>query len=186
MNPREQKGFSIIELMMVILIMSVIIALAMPSALNSARAYRLHADASGIASQLNIARFRATSQYTPYRMNFDTTNNLWTMDRLNGGYASPTAELSPVTLSTNITFVTTDPFTAKPGTVSNTAMSTAINFNTRGLPVDATSTPPGMPTANSVVYLKNENGLYDAVTVSLGGQVAVWTYSRATSKWVER
>jgi hypothetical protein len=63
-----------------------------------------------------------------------------------------------------------------------TAGSTAIYFNTRGLPVDSS----GVTYNNSVIYLANDNNLYDAVTVSLGGKVSIWNYSQGTAAWVAR
>lgn len=173
-----------VELLIVLAIMGVIAAIAVPQALNFAKAYRLHAVASSIASQLNVTRFRATSQYSPYRMNFNTSGSSFTMDRLNSSYSSPVTEFGAQTLPTGISFLTTCPVSAKPGTISSTfsGISSSIFFNTRGLPVDSTGTPSN----NNVIYIKNQDDLYDAVTVTLGGQIQSWNYSPGTSSWLAR
>lgn len=172
-----------LELLVVISIIGIIAVMALPSAYTFVKGYRLHADASAIASQLNVTRFRATSQFTPYRLSIPPGTNLFEMDRLNTTYGSPTSEVA-FGLSQGISFLTTCPVSAKPGNIpsSFTAGSTAVYFNTRGLPVNSTGTPSN----NNVIYLKNDNDLYDAVTVSLGGRITVWNYNVATTTWVAR
>lgn len=180
---RNNSGFSMLELLVVISIIGIIAVMALPSAYNFVKGYRLHADASAIASQLNVTRFRAASQFTPYRLSVSTSANLFNMDRMNTTYSSPTPEVT-LGLSQGISFLTTCPVSAKPGNIpsSFTASSTTVYFNTRGLPVNTT----GTPTNNNVIYLKNDNDLYDAVTVSLGGRITVWNYNVATTTWVRR
>jgi prepilin-type N-terminal cleavage/methylation domain-containing protein len=181
--PKKNTGFSMLELLIVIAIIGVIAAFALPSAINFVKAYKLHADASAIASQLNVTRFRATSQYTPYRLHVTAASGLFRMDRLGTDYTSSYTEIS-LGLSQGDSFLTSCPVSVKPGTIpsSFSTASTDIYFNTRGLPVDSSKTP----TDNNVIYLKNQNNLYDAITVSLGGRITVWGYSTTTSTWVAR
>lgn len=172
-----------LELLIVIAIMGVIAAFALPNAINFVKSYRLHADASAIASQLNLARFRATSQYTPYRLRIDVANRLFCRERLSSSYSSPyTEEAYP--LQVGNTFLSADPATARPGTLDSSfsGASTSIYFNTRGLPVDST----GTPTNSNVFYLQNNGNLNDAVTVSLGGRITIWNYSVGLGAWAPR
>jgi prepilin-type N-terminal cleavage/methylation domain-containing protein len=180
---KKSSAFSMLELLIVIAIIGIIAAFALPSATTFVKGYRLHADASAIASQLNVTRFRATSQYTPYRVNVTASSGLYSMDRMSTTYASPASEII-LGLSQGITFLTACPVSVKPGTIPSTvtAGSSAIYFNTRGLPVDTSGTPTNI----NVVYLKNDNDLYDAVTVSLGGRITVWNYNQASSTWIAR
>ena len=172
-----------LELLIVIAIIGIIAAFALPSAWNFVKGYRLHTDASAIASQLNVTRFRATSQFTPYRLSVTASTGTYSMDRMNTTYASPASEVS-LGLSQGISFLTTCPVSVKPGNIPSgvTAGSTAVYFNTRGLPVDTT----GTPTNTNVFYLKNVDNLYDAITVSLGGRITVWNYNVATTTWIAR
>ncbi len=183
---RNNSGFSMLELLVVISIIGIIAVMALPSAYTFVKGYRLHADASALASQLNVTRFRAASQFTPYRLSVSTGANLFNMDRMNTPtppYGSPSTEVS-LGLSQGISFLATCPVSAKPGNIpsSFTASSTTVYFNTRGLPVNNMGTPMN----NNVIYLKNDNDLYDAVTVSLGGRITVWNYNVATTTWVRR
>ena len=180
---QKNQGFSMLELLVVIAIIGVIAAFALPSALTFVKGYRLHADASAIAAQLNVTRFRSTSQYKPYRLSVDVAAGSTSRQRLSTTYASPQTEESQL-LQRGVRFLATCPVSAKPGSIGSsvTAASSAIYFNTRGLPVDSTGTTYN----NNVFYLANDNDLYDAVTVSLGGKVTIWNYNQTTSTWVSR
>ena len=172
---REDRGFSLLELLVVIIILAIVAAFAIPSALNSLRAYKLHSDAAALASQMNVARFRATSQYTPYRLTIDVADRTYTVERLNTSYGSPTAELGPVNVYGGNTFTTTNPGgSIYPGTLTGGTGVTNFYFNTRGMPVDSS----GSPVANggTVIYLTNSAGLTDAIVALVGGRIGVYNW----------
>jgi prepilin-type N-terminal cleavage/methylation domain-containing protein len=81
-----RAGFSLIEILVVMLIMAIITMIALPSALNSLKGYRLHSDATAIASYLNVARMKAASQFAPYRLVVypNTVPSSYVMERLCG------------------------------------------------------------------------------------------------------
>ena len=62
------RGFTLVEMMVVVVIISTVSVFAIPQAMIAVRGYRLHASASAVASQLSVTRYRATSQFTPYRL----------------------------------------------------------------------------------------------------------------------
>jgi len=175
-----------LEILVVVAIIGIIAAFALPGALNFVKGYRLHANASAIAAQLNVTRFRATSQYTPYRLRVDAGAGSTIRERLSTAYGSAQAEESQF-LDRGVRFLSACPVSAKPGTIGSsvTAASSSVYFNTRGLPVVPVS-GSGISNNNNVIYLANDNDLYDAVTVSLGGKVTIWNYSVGTSAWVAR
>ncbi len=199
--PKKDSGFSMLELLLVMLVLVIIIATGLPQALTAVKGYRLHSDAAAVASQLNVARFRATSQYAPYSLTVDVTNNQFSMQRLCGPTLSsvdsnctgsaylPRSTTQPdsitLPLATQDSFTTTNPGgTTYPGTITGGSASTTFYFNTRGMPVDGSGNP--VSNGGGVIYLTNTNNLTDAVVVSVGGRISVYNWSPSTTTWVAR
>ncbi|MBZ5563304.1 MAG: prepilin-type N-terminal cleavage/methylation domain-containing protein [Acidobacteriia bacterium] len=203
----RDQGFTISELLIAILIMGIVAAFAIPQAYSALKAYRLHADAASIAGQLNVTRFRATSQFAPYRLNLisTTTPSTFTMERLNGNatsnndsncssstnsayfpYSTASIEGGTQYLSSEDTFTTTNPGGSSnyPGTVTGGTPPTKVYFNTRGMPVNCDGTP--IANGGVVVYVKNRDNLTDAVVVSVGGRIAQYQWSSTQNKWISR
>jgi len=202
----RQQGFSILELVAALLIMGIIVALALPTALSTVRDYRVNSDATAIATYLNAVRMRAASQYAPYRLNIqDPTQGTGTysMERLCGSTqssvdASCTGPYQPYTtrvidLGTQYLNAGDSFSSCRPSGVTVFPLSTITTdpsgcptlmqfyFNTRGLPVDSSGNV--LANGGNVVYIQNQNKLTDAVTVSLGGNVAIWTWSPGKHAW---
>jgi Tfp pilus assembly protein FimT len=190
-------------------VISVIVALALPRVTTTLRDYRLHSDGTEIATYLNVARMKAASQYAPYRLNIqDPTQGLGTysLEKLCGDTASSvdsncTSAYNPFTtrqidqgtqyLNTGDTFsscrpagVTAFPLSAVTSNPSGCPTLLQFYFNTRGSPVDSSGNI--LTNGGNVVYIQNQSNLIDAVTVSLGGNVAVWTWSPGQSTWTLR
>jgi prepilin-type N-terminal cleavage/methylation domain-containing protein len=207
---KTSRGFSLMELMVVLLLMAIVIAIALPSAINSLKDYRLHADATALASYLNVARMKAASQYAPYRLVVNIASGTYTMEEMCGakttsddsactgsGPSPAYIPLSTPKLSGGLQYmdrgVTLS--SCRPALVTGTLYPGEITtdlspcpdplymyFNTRGSPVANDGGVIG--NGGDVLYLKSQNGLVDAVTVSLGGRVSVSTWSG--SAWVVR
>lgn len=199
---QRDSGFSMLELLVVILIMGVIVAMAIPGAITAVKAYRLHSDAGAVSAQMNVTRFRATSQNAPYRLNLitSTTPQTYTMERLCGNtpssvdsnctsayssFSIPQIEGGTLYLSSADSFTTTNPGgSTLPGSITGGSATTVFYFNTRGMPVTSTGSP--VPNGGSVIYVTNNVNLTDAIVVSVGGRISIYQWSPSTSAWTSR
>ena len=199
---QRNSGFSMLELLVVILVLGIIVAMAVPQAINAVKAYRLHSDAGAVAAQMNVTRFRATSQNAPYRLNIvvSTTPHSYTMERLCGNtpstvdsnctspYAAftvPQLEAGMQYLSTGDYFITANPGgTTNPGSLTSGAGATVFYFNTRGMPVTSAGAP--LPNGGSVIYVTNRANLNDGVVLTMGGRISVYQWNPTSSAWMSR
>jgi prepilin-type N-terminal cleavage/methylation domain-containing protein len=200
----NDAGFSMVELLIVIMIIGIIAAFAIPQATKAVYSYRVHADAARLAAQLNITRFRATSQYSPYSLtlNAATLPNSMSVQRLCGSnttgcgtttptctsqsYTSYQTEGGPQYISQGDSFSTTNPGTVLPGSITAaSAATTTFFFNTRGMPVDCNGLP--VSSGGAVVYISSSQvAVNDAVVISVAGLVATYQWDPATSQWRRR
>jgi len=202
---KTSRGFSMLEILIVLLLMGIVAAFALPTALSHLRDYRLHSDAQAIASYLNVVRMKAASQYAPYRLVVNISSGTYTMEELCGDKSSSvdsactgtnyyTQLSTPKLVGGTQYFETGDTvLSCKPSSIGSFPGTIAADFspcpdplyfyfNTRGSPVDSSGNP--MSNGGDVLYMQSKNGLTDAITVSLGGRVSVSTWSG--SSWVVR
>lgn len=74
---RRASGFTLLEVLVVVMIMGIIALFTLPQAAQAVKVYKFHANAQTLAATLGLARLRATSQFRPYRVNMDWVWN-WT------------------------------------------------------------------------------------------------------------
>jgi prepilin-type N-terminal cleavage/methylation domain-containing protein len=174
-SPLKQDGFSIIELILVLVVASLISGFALIRANRALQSYRAMANARNIAGQLALTKMRAANAFTQARLNCDltakscrieictskgaTTCNTFTAD---GG-------AMPLAAGTSFGFGTLTTAAGTQTTIQNTAQ---ILFNSRGIPIDNT----GAATGNYALYVTSQTGDIYAVTVYASGRVGAWQY----------
>jgi prepilin-type N-terminal cleavage/methylation domain-containing protein len=207
LDPILDSAFTMVEILLVVAVIGVIAAMAIPQAYQAVKAYRLHADASALAGQLNVARLRAASQFAPYRVVISTASGTYWREKLCGdtstsvdsactspynGLTTPDIESGTQYALEGDTFSSCRPAflsgSGYPGTIqadpSPCPNPLDIYFNTRGAPVDGSGNPLG--NGGAVVYVSNQNNLVDAVTVAIGGSVTVWNWDPGSNAWMKR
>ncbi len=201
----QDAGFSIVELLTVVSILAITGTIAIPIGIRQVGAYKAQADATSVASMLNVARMKAASQFAPYSLDINVSGGTFVLEQLCGTNATDSActgtGATPYTsfstpaydtsgtqyLTRGNSFAICRPsgVTAFPGAItadpSPCSGDLQVFFNTRGSPVKSNGNP--LDSGGLAVYLQNSGGMVNAVVVSLGGHVSVWTYSPASSKW---
>ena len=169
------RGFSLIELLIVVTLFSIICAVAIPQVNGMLRGYRTINDARGIASQLALAKMRAENGFTQSRYNCNTTLRSCQLEICTSKGAGTcntfSAEGGPLLLSESVVFGVGS-ITTPAGSQTAIQNTNQILFNSRGIPV----TTSGAPTGGYGIYLTNQAGDNYAVTVYATGRVAVWRY----------
>jgi prepilin-type N-terminal cleavage/methylation domain-containing protein len=168
------RGFSMVELSVVLGLMAIAAAIAIPMLASSMRGMQLISDTRSISTTMTYAKMSAISQLTHYRVSFDLNDNEWQLEKWNRDdeefeLQQATNGLSRGMAGSGIAFrISSD--TAPAG--FPTTSSTAITFNSRGI-------PDGV----HIVYLSNEDDDY-AVSASLSGKVQIWR--RRNGQWVSQ
>ena len=171
----DARGFSLIELAIVITTILLILSIALPQALTALRAFRASSDARSIASQLALAKMRAANGFTQARLNCNLTARSCQLEICTSKGTSDcsafSAEGGAITLSKEMTFGFGSITTAA-GSQTSIQNTAQILFNSRSLPIDNT----GAVTGNDALYLTNQAGDTYAVTVYASGRIALWRY----------
>src|SRR5882762_6134816 len=84
---KRQLGFSVVELMIVVIILGVLLGIAVSSVTSITRIYRIAGDGRGIAADLNVARMRSAADFTHARVYMDLTANTFHLEVWNKGSA---------------------------------------------------------------------------------------------------
>lgn len=190
----KEKGFSLPELLVVILIISILGVLALPQLISSRRAFRFSGLQRIVATSLTEARQNAMSQRTAITLRYDDAAKRITTYGGNfgalGDDRNRIAEFSGSGLepeeivygrpggATNSALADTSNITAL------TANAVAITFQSDGSVIDSANNPQ-----NNAVFFYDDNYPDDmAFAISVlgaGGRVKIWRYNKNINLYVE-
>lgn len=143
----KRRGFSLVELMIVIAIMGILLTMALPSW----HRYRLNADlksaAREIAGDIFTLKQRAVGEQSPYRIIFDLGNHSYQLINVSTGNVVRTRNLTEFGYGITMT--------------GSTFNNDTINFSTRG------TVAPGS------ITLSNTRNSTATVTVNITGRTHV-------------
>lgn len=191
---KNEKGFSLPELLIVLLILSILVVLALPQVISSRRLFRFSALQRQVASTLVDARQEAMTQRTPITFRYDNINKNTVI--YGGSYGAlgdsknRKAELTDSGLEKN-DVVYNRPGGAPSSSLSDTSNMTPltagivdITFQTDGSVVDASNNPVN----NALFFYHKKYAKDSAFAVSIlgaGGRVKTWRYSKGIKAYVE-
>lgn len=194
------RGFTMIELLMVVAVLAIIAAMAIPSYMNYLRNYRVRNDANNIVGLTTIARMRAGANLSRAAVSCDSSVSpivctVYTLQYASSGTSCTlstwTQEPQQYTFSGTVKF-------GIPAGVTNGVMGQAtsaptqvysgsgqtnpyvIYFNSRGWPIDCN----GNAISQYALYLQDQPGIFSvAVGIDPSGRGQVYVLS-GSSYWV--
>jgi prepilin-type N-terminal cleavage/methylation domain-containing protein len=194
---RIEAGFSLVELLIVVVVMLIVAGIAVPNILNMIHAARLRGAGSDFSSLLQLARMRAVQDdrfyatYTiagsPQQAYVDLTGNGGTGVAAGDPLIAITAEVTPIAAAnapdtTNLQGLflpAGSTLTVKDGSTTGTP----VRFSPHGIPCTTQTATGGTvcdsgggATAFWVFFKDTSTGAWEAVTVSPAGRVQKWQH----------
>jgi prepilin-type N-terminal cleavage/methylation domain-containing protein len=176
-------GYSLIELMVVVGLIAIVSAMAVPMTNNTLGGFRLSGDGRSVLGAVSLAKLRAASDFTRARVYVDITGRSFRVETWQKTARTWTAIGGTTPLAANDNFgfgvVGTPPANTQAAIgqspaclddmdtpVANTA---CILFNSRGIPIDTA----GVPNGNHAIYVTDGTAVY-GVTLSATGLSRMW------------
>lgn len=190
----KQKGFSLPELLVVLLVVAIILVLALPQIISSRRLFRFSGYQRQIATSLREARQEALSQRKPITFRYDNNDkSLVTYGGKFGALGDAKNVVVPLSGSgVEINDVkygrpTGVPTSSLGDTTNLTNLSSnavEITFQSDGSVLDASNNPQNL----AMFFYHDKYRLDTAFAVSIlgaGGRIKIWRYSRGVNSYVE-
>ena len=190
----NQKGFSMAELLIVLLVIAIIVVLALPQIMSSRRLFRFAGVQRQVVSALREARQQAISQRLAITARYDDANKRILLSGgtfgIPGDAKNQIFELAGDGVTSNelVYGRPTGASTAALGDGTNlTALSSNvvdITFQTDGSVIDASNNPQN----KALFFYNSQAPLETAFAVSVlgaGGRVKIWRYNQGANLYVE-
>jgi len=187
-SSRTHKGFSMVELLVVVGIILAVSAISFPTVTRSVRVYRLSGTAANVAGTLQLARLNAVrlNRSTPplaWRLRVQGNQNIVWVDLNNNG--APEATEPQQMFSADIQFLPagTAPSVASMGYANTQISPAAVAFDSRG----AVSFGAAAPVVYVFVlgYANRPQEGFTAVSLMPTGKTQQWR-AAANSPWQKR
>ena len=196
----REQGFSIIDILMVVALIGIIAAIAVPVTGSAVSGQRFNNDSQALTNLVGLAKMRASAAYTRARVRADLTARMYQLelwDKTSNAWVTE-GTVTPLSLGVNFGFGTVG--TAPPNTQTTIGFSGAcrvgvlatdatvadtacIVFNSRGLPVDG----GGVPFGGHAIYLTDGRAVAGTTVTATPRIRRWWTPAQlATPEWRER
>jgi prepilin-type N-terminal cleavage/methylation domain-containing protein len=191
---KNQKGFSLPEIIIVLLIIAILVVLALPQITASRRLFRFSAVQRQISTSLNETRQNAMSQRNPVTFRYDDVNKQIVI--YGGGFGVLGDVKNQKTKFATSGLLPTEIIYGRPPGASTAALGDSSNMTALTSQfVDITFQPDGSvidtsgnPVNKALFFYDSKSKLDGAFAVSVlgaGGRTKVWRYSKGVNAYVE-
>ncbi len=130
---RDKRGFTLLEMMIVVALMAIVAAIAVPNVVSEMPRYRLNGAARQVMSELVAARMQAVSQNNQFKIDYLNNHSFTILDdddsdgTADGGEAVTTKDIQTEYSDVAFAFSSTSLTLYTAGTVSTAATITLTN-----------------------------------------------------------
>ena len=194
---RAEGGFSLIDILVVVGVMGIVAAIAIPSTQSSLAAYQLRGDAQQVYNLVTLAKMRAASRFTRARVRVDVDARTYQLQVWNKTTGRWDIEGTAIRLSRAHRFGFNGLAAAPPSTQNAIALSeqctgddgaaiagtACITFNSRGLPITMIAPNTGLLNPSNALYLTDAQSLVYGVTVTTTPLIRFWWSRADVARW---
>jgi prepilin-type N-terminal cleavage/methylation domain-containing protein len=196
---RSESGFSLIDMLVVVAIIGLVSAIALPSTTSMMSGYKIKGNAQVINHMVGLAKMRAAAQFTRARVYADFNARTFRLQVWNKTTNQWVDDGGAQTLADGVTFGFTGITLPPPGTQAalgqspvctndagaNIANTACISFNSRGMPVTNALPPTGPVTGDSGLYITDGSAVY-GTTVTMTPLIKSWWSPARNNNWVRQ
>ena len=196
---RGEAGFTLIDTLVVVAIMGLVAAIALPSTTSMMSGYKIKGNAQAINNLVGLAKMRAAAQFSRARVYADLNARTFRLQVWNKTTNQWVDDGGTTPLADGVTFGFTGITQPPPNTqaalgqspvctnnagahIANTA---CVSFNSRGMHVTNALPPAGAVTGNGGLYIMDGSAVY-GTTVSIAPLIRSWWSPARDNAWVRQ